>query len=355
MRQTFRFLLLPSALCVLLSSCVAWTPFSKRASQEATVIANVPLQRWDILTCGAGSLSAVLQRWGDPMTMDQWQAALPKTRGGVMTIDMVIAARQRGFDARIVTGTPEIVNDELREGRPVILMTKVIEAPGAGYDFFHYIVLDGVDPKSDLVRVQYGDGKARWVRMGRLTRTWRGGGFAAILIKPNDVAPALAGGSGESLRAGVTLEEAGKFAEAATHYRALLQKQPDSAVVWTNLGNAEMQLQRRPEAEEAFRRALALDPQSRDAMNNLAWLLLEEKRLDEAEALARKASAQPGPDSYLVLDTLARVLAARGACGEALSTFEQALAAVPPSRATSKADIDAEMQKTRATCKELSS
>src|SRR2546430_9174911 len=44
-------------------------------------------------------------------------------------------------------------------------------------------------------------------------------------------------------------------------------------------------------------------PISRDAMNNLAWLLFQQRKLSEAESLARKAVAQQGPDSYLVLDT----------------------------------------------------
>jgi Tfp pilus assembly protein PilF len=84
----------------------------------------------------------------------------------------------------------------------------------------------------------------------------------------------------------------------------------------------------RDEAERAYRRALALSAEDRDALNNLAWLLLEEGRsLEEAETLAAKAAAQPGPDRPLALDTLGRVQLARGRCDEATSTFVEALAA----------------------------
>src|SRR5205085_7967204 len=93
-------------------------------------------------------------------------------------------------------------------------------------------------------------------------------------------------------------------------------------------------------AEDAFRKALALDANSRDALNNLAWLLYQQKRLDEAESFARRAVAQQGPDSYLVLDTLARVLAARGSCEEAVKTFEQAIDAVPSAQAQARADVE---------------
>ena len=101
---------------------------------------------------------------------------------------------------------------------------------------------------------------------------------------------------------------------------------------------------------EAFRKALAIDPTSRDALNNLAWLLFQNRRLDEAESLARKAIAQAGPDSYLILDTLARVLVAKGACDEAMRTFRQAIDAVPSSRAEARADIESGLAAARRTC-----
>src|SRR5687768_14778293 len=155
-----------SALCLLasaflLSSCVYWTPMSHSPSPTATVIPNVPMQKWDIKSCGAGALSSVLQHYGDPTTMDEWQEQLPKTRGGVMSIDLVLGARQKGFDARLVTGDRSLVEAELRDGHPVILMLKVIQAPGKGYDFFHYIVIDGYDSAKNIVRTQFGDGRAR--------------------------------------------------------------------------------------------------------------------------------------------------------------------------------------------------
>jgi tetratricopeptide (TPR) repeat protein len=324
-------LLLPAAL--LLNSCVYWTPMSRRPSDTATVIPNVPMQKWDIESCGAGALSAVLQHHGDPTTMDEWQAALPKTRGGVMSIDLVLAARKQGFDSRLATGDQALVESELREGRPVILMLKVIQAPGKEYDFFHYVVIDGFDRMQNLYRVQFGDAKARWAPLSRLEGAWKQAGYATILIHPPDPNAA-------ALRAAVQLEEQGKFALAAQSYRDLLRTDPTSALAWTNLGNAEMRLGRRPAAEEAFRKALALDPDSADTLNNLAWLLFEEKRMDEAEPLARKAVITKAPDPWLRLDTLARILAARGACDEAAMTFRAAIAAVPDAKKEERATLE---------------
>ncbi len=154
-----------------------------------------------------------------------------------------------------------------------------------------------------------------------------------------------------ALREAVAREDAGDYTNAALRYRELLTSHPDSLLLWTNLGNAEMQLQHNAQAEEAFRHALVLDTTSRDTLNNLAWLLLQESRLDEAESLARRAVAQGGADRYLVLDTLARVLAAKGDCRNALATFHEAIDAVPPSRTAAREDLEKGLSLTTQSCR----
>ena len=328
-------------LAFLLTGCATmFTPRTRQASPSAATIPNMPMLKWGIESCGAGSLATVLQHYGDTTSMQEWDAALPKTHGGVMTVDLIIPARKKGFDARIITGDRATIESELREGRPAILMLKVIDALGRGYDFFHYVVADGIDPDRNLIRTQFGDGKARWVTFDRLEKAWAGGAHTAILIKPHDPVE-------DSIRAAVALEDAGKYADAAGKYRDILAAHPDSAIAWTNLGNAESQLGHTREAEDAFRHALP----SRDAMNNLAWLLYQEKRFGEAETFARQAVEQRGPDSYLVLDTLARILAAKGDCAGAATTFKQAIDSVPAAHANERAQIESGMAEATRTCK----
>lgn len=323
--------LLPIAL--LLPSCVYWTPRSHAPTAAATMIENVPVQTWDIKSCGAGALSSVLQYHGDGTSMAEWDARLPKTRGGVLSIDLVLGARERGFDASVVTGDSGLLAAELRDGRPVILMLQVIQAPGKGYDFFHYIVVDGYDPERNLYRTQFGDGRSRWARFERLEPAWKPTRYATVVIRPADP-------HAKALRAAVQLEEEGKFGLAAHAYREILQQDPDYHLAWTNLGNAEMRAGRPAAAEEAFRKAIALDAESADALNNLAWLLYEQKRVDEAEPLARRAARAAAPDAWTRLDTLARILAARGNCDEAKRVFQEAIDGVPPSRAGERAAIE---------------
>lgn len=327
-------LLLLAPLLFLSTACVYWTPRTQAPTTSAFLVENVPMQKWDILSCGAGALSSVLQHYGDTGSMAEWQEKLPKTRGGVMSIDLVLAARERGYDARLVTGDAQMVGAEIREGRPVILMLQVIQAPGKGYDFYHYVVVDGYDPERNLYRTQFGDGKTRWARIERLEPAWKPTRYATVLIRPADV-------NAKALRAAVQLENDGKYGLAAQTYREILQRDPRSVLAWTNLGNAEMQLGRTLPAEEAFRKALELDGDAADTLNNLAWLLYEQKRYDEAEPFARRAAVTQAPDPWMRLDTLARILAARGLCDEAAATFRQAIAQVPEHRKSERADIEA--------------
>jgi predicted negative regulator of RcsB-dependent stress response len=329
---------------LLLGGCITIAPRSHAAGPSSSVIPDVPMLKWGVESCGAGSLSTVLQHYGDPTPMETWDAELPKIRGGVLTIDMLIGARKKGFDAQLVTGTPENVSAELAAGRPVILMLQVVQYPGTHYDFFHYIVLDGVDRERGLIRTQWGDQKGRWTSFAKIEKPWAGGGHAAIFIRPRS-------GDAEALRAAVALEDEGKYADAAARYREITAHDPHSIQAWTNLGNAERQLGNMTEAEQAYRKAIEADPATaRDALNNLAWLLYEQKRLDEAEPLARKAVAEPGPDSYLMLDTLARVLAAKGSCDEARTTFRHAIDAVPATRNEARSDIEKAMSDMLGTC-----
>jgi Tfp pilus assembly protein PilF len=309
------------------------------------VLSGVPLRVWGDNTCGAGALSTVLNYFQNPATEDQLNEKLKKGRhGGIVSVDLMIEARNRGFDARLVRGTTELVQQAVQSGSPPILMLRVLDAPGVNQDLFHYIVVDGYDPERKLARMQFGDGKERWASLatstvapigGGVEKAWEGTDFATLIVEPRDPHR----DDTQRLRTLVLLEESGRLAEARTGYLEYLKEHPDSALAATNLGNVEVQLGSYSDAETAYRNAIRIDAQNRDALNNLAWVLMRQQRLKEAEEMARRAAALPGSDSYLVFDTLGQILLARENCADAINAYTRGLADVPPQRSGARAPL----------------
>jgi tetratricopeptide (TPR) repeat protein len=66
------------------------------------------------------------------------------------------------------------------------------------------------------------------------------------------------------------LAAAGRFDEAAKKYRELLDQAPDNAALWNNYGVALFKKGDKAPAIEAFRKALSIDPNLKDAKESLA-------------------------------------------------------------------------------------
>jgi tetratricopeptide (TPR) repeat protein len=317
----------------LLAGCISMPPRGVARPATASIIEGVPSERWGDNSCGSGALASILTHFGTPATEAELDEHLQKGRnGGVLSIDLVLEARQRGLQSHLLRGSRESVAASIREGNPVILMVRVLDAPGSSRDLFHYLLVDGVDGDGRLVRVQYGEGGTRWVPFERIERPWAATNYATLTFSPGAGERVLSRYDAD-LRRAVAAEQRGDLDEALAIYRRAVEVHPSPAVVWTNIGNAELQRGRTAEAEEAYRSALRADGGYRDAMNNLAWLLFEQQRnLDEAAALARSAADPANADRWAALDTLGHVEAARSRCDAAREAFAEALEAAPPGR-----------------------
>ncbi|MFO7974495.1 MAG: tetratricopeptide repeat protein, partial [Candidatus Hydrogenedentota bacterium] len=100
----------------------------------------------------------------------------------------------------------------------------------------------------------------------------------------------------------------GKSEEA---FRKAIKLNPDWALPYNGLGLTLMYLERYEEAEASFRRAIQLDPDWSRPHNDLAVLLRHTDRLDEAEAEALIALSLD-PDSVANNNNYGNVLLKRG-------------------------------------------
>jgi tetratricopeptide (TPR) repeat protein len=326
------FTLVLTLVVLSLAGCATRAPRARAVGPTAWTLEGVPIAEYGPERCGAGSLSTVLAYHGDPILIEELDALLPKSPGGgVLSVDLLIAARERGYEARWVRGDEARIAETLAQGVPVILMLRVLDAPGKNVDYYHYVVVDGVDPERHFYRFHFGDGTTRWSPFGRgLRRAWAGTGHALFIVRPDADA---------KLRHAVVLEAEGRLYEAEERLREIARNEPGAARAWTYLGNVLRQQGRAAEAEHAYRRALETAPYDAVTLNNLAWLLYERGALGEAEALARRAASSEEHDRDLVLDTLGRIQLAGERCARAAASFRRGLDWTPPDRPPARATL----------------
>jgi cellulose synthase operon protein C len=121
----------------------------------------------------------------------------------------------------------------------------------------------------------------------------------------------------------------GRLAEAGEQYAELVKRQPKSPIMQNNLAWILSQLGRADEALVHARVAVALSPESVDFLDTLGEILL--RRGDPAEALDPFHKAwQQGPDHLGIGFHLSQALAAAGKKSEALLLLRQLLASKDP-------------------------
>jgi arylsulfatase A-like enzyme/Tfp pilus assembly protein PilF len=130
----------------------------------------------------------------------------------------------------------------------------------------------------------------------------------------------------EDLRTGLSLRLAGRRAEAVEQLRKVVRSNPDMRDAWEMLGVTLTELDRRPEAIQAFDRTVALDPTSAEPHLALARLLVLDGRRDLALQHAQIASAHDPGKAH---ETEAQILLDLGRPEEAAQAARRSLDADP--------------------------
>lgn len=292
-------------LAWLLISCATPRPEGGRGSDDAALpsraeVAGVPFHAQADFHCGPAALAMVSAWSGLPVAPDDLAAQVftPARRGSFRS-DMIGAARRQGRLA-VPIRSVEAIRREIAAGHPVLVFQNL---GLRWYPRWHYAVAIGYDREDDVFVLR--SGPVDRLRMDRslFERTWVRGGEWAIAVLPPSRLPATAT-EREVLEAAIGLERAGRLAAAAAAYEAILGRWPRSTTAHVGLGNARHALQDYVGAERAFRAAIALDPETSDAWNNLAYALAGQQRREEARSAARRAVELGGPRVELHRDTL---------------------------------------------------
>ena len=312
--------ILIGGLCLILLLAGCATPPSTIHPSPFTPLPVVFIAQKPNL-CGPSALAMVAGYHGTNITQDAIAAALPPAgKGGALTIDLVQGARQLGFWARHYRGDLIDLRAKLAAGIPLI----VRGCFGHNEPFF---VVIGYDPHRQIVTVHTDQRAYHELHAEDFARFWeRGGRWTMVACPPARVIWKLSADEHNDLA--VFLEQQGQLVAAAGHFREAATRAGSNSYYYMNLGNVLAKQKLFVEAVSAYRQAVLLDPQNADALNNLAWALGETgANLDEAADLCRRAIALSPSHRAYYLDTLGGVLLRQGARAEALTAFEQALAA----------------------------
>ena len=131
--------------------------------------------------CGPAALASVLQFHGDKITQEQIAAEIYLPKRGTLDLDLLLFARQRGFQAVAATGSPEQLKDAVAGSLPVICQVEKRDSLGART---HFVVVYGYDDAKQTFRLHDGTKGAVLVRQAAFQEAWRRGGQWMLVVRP---------------------------------------------------------------------------------------------------------------------------------------------------------------------------
>ena len=293
--------LLAVAGCATTRSAHDWTPpATVPARQELEAVPFVPQAAYQ---CGPAALAMVLAWIGHPVHSDALAGRVfSRARQGSLPTDMTSAARRHGLVAYPISTLRAVVT-EVAAGNPVILLQNLGSPDRPRW---HYAVVVGYDLVRDQIILRSGLTSREVSSVASLERTWAPSGRWGLLVLSPRKLPATVDEQA-LLEAIVGLERAQQWHAAVEAYEVAHERWPQSLGALIGLGNSRYALNDLSGAEQAFRLATRAHPECAAAFNNLAHVLTELGRREEALTAARRATELAGPWEPVYRATLMKI------------------------------------------------
>ena len=263
----------------------------------------VPFYPQSDYQCGPSTLAMALTYSDYPITPEALQSQVyTPARKGSLQMAMIGAARRHGRIAYPM-GSLNAVWSEIAAGNPVIVLQNL----GLSWiPVWHYAVLIGYNFAENTVILRSGITARKVMSFDKFEKTWaRADYWGLMVLKPTQL-PAIATEK-EYLSAVFGLEKSSRFQAAIKGYQTALTRWPKSLIAFMGLGNSSYAIGDLHGAEDAFRSAIKYHPGAAAVFNNLAQVLLEQGRKQEALEAAQKAVALGGPMSEVYESTLKEI------------------------------------------------
>jgi tetratricopeptide (TPR) repeat protein len=294
-----------SACALALNGCASLWPQTALLREglpqglpERVELTEVPFFPQSEYQCGPAALATALASSGVKVTPEDLvpQVYLPERKGSLQ-IEMLAAARRHGLVSYQLAPRFEDLLRELSAGTPVIVLQNLGLRDG-----WHYAVAVGYDYERGELILRSGVTERRVLPFTVHELVWRRSGYWAMVAVPPGRIPATADET-RWLSAIAALERAGGARRARIAYASFLKRWPENVNAAIGLANSHYALGELREAESALRDAARRAPDSVIVLNNLAHVLSEQGRNEEALPLVERAAAAGGPFAAAVEQT----------------------------------------------------
>jgi ABC-type bacteriocin/lantibiotic exporter with double-glycine peptidase domain len=138
--------------------------------------------------CGAQALATVLAYHDPALDVCRLAEELPWHTEGATPVDLLLAARQRGFGARIARGSWDELAESVRQGRPPLVMFDA--APQVGVlllrvpvsRMMHWSVVSGVAADGSRVLLAARDHRHHVVKRDDFLDRWSKSAYCTIIV-----------------------------------------------------------------------------------------------------------------------------------------------------------------------------
>ncbi len=253
-------------------------------------LGSVPFFPQEDFECGPAALAMVAAAAGVKVLPEALveQVYLP-ARKGSLQVEMMTAGRRQGLLAYPLRPRLEDLLREVAAGHPVLVFQNLAFS---FYPVWHYAVVIGFDRQHNTLLLRSGRTERLEMSIFTFERTWARGQYWSMLALAPGRLPATAEPEVYAV-ATAALERVNPRA-AQSAYAAALRQWPDERAALLGAGNTAYALGQSAAAIDAYQTAVSRHPDFAEAWNNLAQVLLEQGRRNEASQAIAKAVALGG-------------------------------------------------------------
>lgn len=261
-------------LAATLSGCAIGPALrvSETVPDAPLMLTQVPFHPQDKYQCGPAALAMVLGASGvavDPEALVS-QVYLPG-REGSLQVELGAAMRRAGRIPYPVAATPSALLEEVRAGRPVLVLQNLLTR---SVPKWHYAVVVGADPARNRIVLHSGTRRALATPARTFLRTWDWAGrWGLVALRPGEM-PSKAEPL-PYLAAVADFEAVAGAAAARPAYDAAYRHWPTQPQVLLAMGNLRHAAGDRAAAARFYRDGLAQSPGDAVLANNYASVLGE--------------------------------------------------------------------------------